>query len=210
MLRFHSVLELLRNVDRKGNDLQVICAQNLKHRMKEEVLGKTKQWVENFVIGLKICPFAAVPAKENRIVYRYSAATDIDVLFNDLMLSLSAVIEAEPEEVETAILVHPEVLNDFEMYLDFLGIAEEALEKSGLEGHLQIASFHPDYQFDGVDADDLSHHTNRSPYPMLHILRELSVTNAVDTHPDIEGIPERNIELMRSLGLEKLKEIRGF
>lgn len=178
--------------------------------MEEEVLRKTQDWVENFVIGLKLCPFASVPAKENRIVYRYSAAKDIDVLFKDLLKILSEVIEAEPEVIETAVLVHPEVLSDFDAYLDFLEIAEQALEESGLEGHLQIASFHPDYQFDGVAEDDISHHTNRSPFQMLHILRELSVSTAIDLHPDVDGIPERNVELMRELGLEKIKAIRGF
>ena len=178
--------------------------------MKQETLAKTQDWVEKFVIGLKLCPFAAQPAKENRIRYNYSAATNIDELFQDLLLSLSEVIENEPEMLETLVLVHPNVLTDFDAYLDFLAIAEEALEEAELEGILQIASFHPDYQFEGVDAEDVSNYTNRSPFPMLHILREASVSNAIDTYPEIEMVPERNIAKMEAMGLEKIKELRGF
>ena len=178
--------------------------------MQEEELEVTREWVEKFVIGLNLCPIASTPAKENRIQYFHSGAKDIDVLYQDLMAALLRVVEVDPEVIETAIVVHPYVLNDFEAYLDFLELAEEALEKAGLEGILQIASFHPNYQFEGTEGDDLRIYPNRSPYPMLHILREASVSDAVDRYPDIDQVPIRNIELMKSMGLEKLKTLRGF
>ncbi|HEX2899459.1 MAG TPA: DUF1415 domain-containing protein, partial [Bacteroidia bacterium] len=128
-----------------------------------------------------------------------SEARDIDILYQDLLREMAHLMEVDPEEVETTVLVHPWVLNDFEEYLDFLEIVEEAIEEAELDGILQVASFHPKYQFEGPPADDPSHRTNRSPYPMLHILREESLTAALDNYPDPENIPERNIAKMREM-----------
>lgn len=161
-------------------------------------LEATQQWVEQFVIGLNLCPFAGVPAAQGRIRYVLSEARDIDVLYLDLLKEMAYLVEVEPEVVETTVLVHPYVLQDFEQYLDFLEIVDEAIEEADLDGILQVASFHPQYQFEGPPADDPSHRTNRSPFPMLHILREASVTAALDHYPDPDQIPERNIQKMRA------------
>jgi uncharacterized protein len=174
----------------------------------QDVLAETQRWVEKFVIGLNICPFAGIPASQGRVRYALSEAKDIDVLYQDLLKEMAYLIERSPDEVETTVLVHPSVLQDFMAYLDFLEIVDEAIEEAGLEGILQVASFHPDYQFDGPPADDPSHYTNRSPYPMLHILREDSISAAVDGHPDVEGIPARNIQKMQELGIEGLQAYR--
>lgn len=170
---------------------------------------ESKAWVERFVIGLNLCPFAGAVAAQSRIRYVSSDAQDIDVLYQDLLQELAFLIEADPREVETTVLVHPKVLQDFDAYLDFLEIVDEAIEEAELDGILQVASFHPQYQFEDAPADDVSHYTNRSPYPMLHILREASVTEAVDLYPDAEGIPDRNIQKMRELGIDKVKELIG-
>ncbi len=175
----------------------------------EDVLLATRLWVERFVIGLNLCPFAGAVAADGRIRYTLSSATDIDVLYQDLLAELAFMVDADPQAVETSVLVHPLVLQDFEQYLDFLEIVDEALEESGLDGILQVASFHPDYQFEGPDAADVSHYTNRSPYPMLHILREDSLSNAIDNYPDPEGIPERNVQKMRDLGLVEILRIQA-
>ncbi len=174
-----------------------------------DALPATQAWVERFVIGLNLCPFAGAVAAQGRVRYTVSAARDIDVLYNDLLTELMLIIEADPAVVETTVLVHPLVLQDFEQYLDFLEIVEEALEDADLEGVLQVASFHPEYLFEGVDADDVSHYTNRSPYPMLHILREDSLTGAIDSHPDPDGIPARNVEKLREMGLERVLALRA-
>jgi uncharacterized protein len=162
-------------------------------------LVATQEWVEKFVIGLNLCPFAGAVAARGGIRYVLSEARDIDILYQDLLKELAYLVEVEPEVAETTVLVHPYVLQDFEAYLDFLEIVDEALEEAELDGILQVASFHPDYQFEGPPADDPSHRTNRSPYPMLHILREASVTAALDHYPDPEQIPLRNIEKMREI-----------
>ncbi len=174
----------------------------------EDHLTTTRLWVERFVIGLNLCPFAAPVAAAGRIRYVLSDATDIDVLYQHLLDELTYMVETDAQEVETSVLVHPYVLQDFERYLDFLEIVDEALEQAELEGILQVASFHPDYQFEDAPADDVSHYTNRSPFPMLHILREDSLSAAIDSYPDPEGIPERNIAKMRQMGLAEVLKLR--
>lgn len=177
--------------------------------VSQDPLQETQAWVERFVIGLHLCPFAAPVAANGRIRYALSQATDIDVLYQDLLQELILLIEADPQLVETTVLVHPFVLQDFERYLDFLDIVDEALEQAELDGILQVASFHPDYQFEDADADDVSHYTNRSPYPMLHILREDSLSAAIDSYPDVALVPERNVAKMRELGLERVMALRN-
>jgi hypothetical protein len=171
-------------------------------------LKATRQWVERFVIGLNLCPFAGAAATGDRIRYVLSEARDIDVLYQDLLQELSLLVETDVAQVETTVLVHPHVLEDFELYLDFLEIVEEALEEAELEGILQVASFHPQYQFEDTEADDVSNYTNRSPFPMLHILREESLSTAIDHYPDPEGIPARNIQKMHDLGLARVLALR--
>ena len=173
-------------------------------------IQKTEAWIRNFVVGLNICPFAGGAVEKEQVRYLLSSAKDIDVLYQDLLKELLYLHETDPKEVETTVIVHPHVLSDFFLYLDFLEIANESLAEAGLEGEIQIASFHPDYHFEGEDPEDVSNYTNRSPFPMLHLIREASVSKAVESHPDIEGVPQRNIDLLREMGLEKVKALVGL
>ncbi len=168
----------------------------------EQIAAATKRWLEKAVIGLNLCPFAKPVHARDLIRYAVSQAETPEALLADLMDELQALAAAEPEEIETTLLIHPGVLNDFLDYNDFLGVAEEAVADLGLEGVIQVASFHPEYQFEGTGPDDITNYTNRSPYPTLHLLREASVERAVESFPDTAEIYEKNIETLRRLGLE--------
>ena len=168
----------------------------------EEIVKATRQWLEKAVIGLNLCPFAKPVHARDQIRYVVSQAETPEELLADLIDELQTLAAAEPEEIETTLLIHPRVLNDFLDYNDFLGVAEDTVAGLGLEGVLQVASFHPDYQFAGTEPDDVTNYTNRSPYPTLHLLREASVEKAVATVPDAAEIYERNMETLRRLGVE--------
>jgi len=169
----------------------------------EDIIAATKAWLEKDVIGLNLCPFAKAVHVAGQIRYKVSPATTSICLARDLAEELILLQETDPAEVDTTLLVHPRVFEDFYDSNDFLDEAEDLLQKLGLAGKIQIASFHPRYQFDGTTVDDPTNRTNRSPYPTLHLLREASVERAVENYPDAEGIPERNIETMRRLEREK-------
>ncbi|MDX1906775.1 MAG: DUF1415 domain-containing protein [Bacteroidia bacterium] len=173
------------------------------------IIRQTRTWVEQFVIGLQLCPFAAVPARENRIRYIVSTATTPEDLIEDLYDELELLMSTPPEELETTLLIHPEALTDFDAYLDFLDAGEDMVAEADLEGIIQLAGFHPDYVFADEAEDDPAHFSNRSPYPMIHLLREDSVSLAVDTHPDIDRVPERNVAYLRALGLEEVRSRRA-
>ena len=166
------------------------------------IVAATRTWIERAVVGLNLCPFARVPFLDGRVLVRVSHATDVDGLLADLADALQALQDAPPEDCETTLLVHPFVLQDFLDFNDFLDAADATVEALGLEGELQVASFHPDYQFADSEPDDVAHHTNRSPYPTLHLLREASIERAVDAVADTDAIYERNIETLRKLGKE--------
>lgn len=168
----------------------------------EEAAAATREWLEKAVIGLNLCPFARTPHVQGRIRYAVSEAETPEELLEHLIAELQALAAAPPEETETTLLIHPRVLHDFLDYNDFLGVADAAVAELGLEGTIQVASFHPRYQFAGTEPDDMENYTNRSPYPILHLLREASVERAVETFPDASQIYERNIETMRRLGPE--------
>ena len=168
----------------------------------EEIIAATRAWLEKAVIGLDLCPFARAVHVRNQIRYVVSEAETPEELLEDLITELQALAAADPEETDTTLLIHPRVLEDFLDYNDFLGVAEAAVEELGLTGVLQVASFHPKYQFAGTKPDDIENYTNRSPYPILHLLREASVERAVAAFPDTAGIFEKNIETMRRLGHE--------
>ena len=163
-------------------------------------LVATQQWLEKAVIGLNLCPFAKAEHVHGRIRYCVSAARNADVLYEDLQRELLHLQAADPAQVETTLLIAPHTLQDFLHYNDFLDQVDELLEDLELDGVLQVASFHPQYQFAGTEADDITNFSNRSPYPLLHILRETSVEKAVAAFPDAEGIFERNMETLRKLG----------
>lgn len=166
------------------------------------VIAETRDWVEKAVIGLNLCPFAKAVYLNDRIRYCVSEAQSEDALLVDLSRELQALQAADPKICETTLLIHPRVLADFLDYNDFLGEAEARLEALGLTGELQLASFHPRYQFAGSGPDDIENYTNRSPYPMLHLLRESSVERATAAGEDLAAIGERNMETLRRLGFE--------
>lgn len=164
------------------------------------VIADTVEWLEKAVIGLNLCPFAKAVHVKAQIRYVVSAATTPEALLEDLVKELETLAEASPEKIETTLLVHPQVLGDFMDYNDFLDVADAAVEELQLDGILQVASFHPDYQFDETHIDDIENYSNRAPYPTLHLLREDSIDAAVAAFPDAGDIYERNIETLKALG----------
>lgn len=166
----------------------------------EEIVAATKDWLEKAVIGLNLCPFAKAVHTQDLIRYVVSEAKTPEALLAALIGELQLLAEADPGDVETTLLIHPEVLTDFPDYNDFLGVAETAVEELGFAGEIQVASFHPQYQFAGTGPDDIENYTNRSPYPTLHLLREASVTLAVEAFPNAAEIYEKNIETLCRLG----------
>lgn len=165
-------------------------------------IDATRVWLERAVIGLNLCPFAKAVHLKGQIRWVESTARDADALLQDLVRELRHLADADPEAVDTTLLVHPHALQDFEAYNDFLDVADAALQALGLEGTLQVASFHPQYRFDGTDEDDVENCSNRSPHPTLHLLREASIERAVAAFPDAEAIWGRNVETLRRLGPE--------
>ncbi len=171
-----------------------------EHASQEAVVTATRTWLERAVIGLQLCPFAkAVHAKE-QIRYVVSTAQSTSELRDALKLELRTLAELDASVVDTTLLIHPQVLTDFLDYNDFLAVADATVEDLGLQGVVQIASFHPAYQFVGTSEHDVTNFTNRSPYPMLQLLREASVSKAVAAFPDAQNIYRRNLETMRRLG----------
>ena len=168
----------------------------------DDVIAATRTWLERAVIGLNLCPFAKPVHVHDRIRYFVSAAQSPAQLVENLMAELRALDAADPVKCETTLLIHPYVLVDFSDYNDFLRQADDAVAELGLEGVIQVASFHPRYQFEDAGPDDIENYTNRSPYPMLHLLRESSVERAVTTFPDTTTIYRKNIETLRLLGHE--------
>ena len=171
----------------------------------EAIAYVVRRWVEDLVVGLNLCPFAGRELVKNRVRFIVTEATTEEQLLAALENELSLL--NDDAAVETTLLIHPDVLQDFFDYNQFLDTAERLLVRTELEGVYQVASFHPDYQFAGTAADDAENYTNRSPYPLLHILREASLARSIADYPDVEQIPVRNIEQMKSLGREKLRAL---
>jgi uncharacterized protein len=167
----------------------------------DDAIAATRSWIERAVIGLNLCPFAKAVYVRDQIRYAVSDARTPAALLDDLRRELSALAEAAPEAVDTTLLIHPHVLADFLDYNEFLTVADGAVRELGLSGVIQVASFHPQYQFAGTSPDDITNHTNRSPYPILHLLREASVSRAVAAFPEAGQIFEKNIDTMRRLGV---------
>jgi hypothetical protein len=177
------------------------------HPTAGEAIAATRTWLERAVIGLGLCPFAKAVHVKDQIRYVVSDARNSDVLLDDLERELKSLADAPRDEADTTLLIHPRVLGDFLEYNDFLEVADEMVEALGLAGVLQVASFHPRYQFAGTEPDDITNFTNRSPYPTLHLLREASVDEAVAAFPEAEQIYEKNIETMQRLGIEGWKAL---
>lgn len=171
------------------------------------IINETRHWIETIVIGLNLCPFAKAVFVKNQIRIIVSRARNSDALLDELERELKSLADADPNEIETTLLVHPDVLSDFLDYNDFLDQCDSVVEELELDGVLQVASFHPKYQFADTETDDVTNFTNRSPYPTLHLLREESVTRAVEAFPNVEGIYEKNIATLRGLGVVAVRKL---
>ena len=166
------------------------------------VIESTRKWVESVVVDLNLCPFAGKALIANRVRFSVSEAVTEEQLLDELQVELS-LLDHDPS-IETTLLIHPGVLQEFDHYNQFLDKADRLLEILQLEGVYQVASFHPDYRFAGTNRDDVENFTNRSPYPVLHLIREDSLERALADFADADQIPARNIALMESLGRQKL------
>ena len=175
--------------------------------MDEQIIADIEQWLDEVVIGLDLCPFAARPRREKRVHIAVSHATDEESLLNDLQAELERLSDTPAAELETTLLAIPDMLEDFADYNDFLDAVDLWVEQFGWEGELQVASFHPQYQFADTEADDPGTLTNRSPWPLLHIIREDSLEKAIEHYPDVDAIPERNIARMKALGPAERKRL---
>jgi hypothetical protein len=172
---------------------------------RESIIASVQHWLDAIVIGLNLCPFAKRELVKNRVRFFVSEADTEELLLDDLQSELEFLVHNDA--VETTLLIHPDVLQDFYEYNQFLAYSDELLEQMELDGIYQIASFHPQYQFDGSQVDDVDNFTNRSPYPLLHILREDSLERAIARHPESSQIGEHNIELLRRLGRKKVEAL---
>ena len=175
---------------------------NARHPGHDVVVAATRRWVERAVIGLNLCPFAKGVSVRGLVRYAVSDATATGSLLTDLETELRLLSVADAGQVDTTLLILPHVLGDFLDYNDFLDVADAAVKRMGLEGVIQIASFHPQYQFAGTDPGDITNYTNRSPWPILHLLREASVDAAVAAFPEADRIYEHNIDTLQRLGID--------
>ena len=171
----------------------------------EQVIAATRRWVEEIVVGLNLCPFAHQPFNQDKISYRLTRATEPEKVYTNLLQALEEFLHADPRQEATGLFICPDALADFNEYNNFLQLTDSIIEQADLQGWIQIASFHPDYRFDGVAPDDPGNYTNRSPYPMFHFIREEELAQALESYPNPEGIPERNIALLRKLGAEEMR-----
>jgi uncharacterized protein len=169
-------------------------------RFHEDVIAATRHWLTRAVIGLNLCPFAKSVHVKEQIRYVVSEARAVDDLVVELADELRLLKETDPERVDTTLFITPHAFADFAEYNDALFFADRLLGDMGLAGELQIASFHPHYQFEGSEPDDIDNYTNRAPYPIFHLLREASIDRAVAAFPDASDIYERNIDTLRRLG----------
>lgn len=166
-----------------------------------EVITATQQWLERAVIGLNLCPFAKTVHAKRQVRYAVSSAQASDAVLDDLERELRTLVAAKPENVDTTLLILPYALAKFTDFADFLDLVEIALKVQGLTGVIQVASFHPQYRFADTEINDISNFTNRSPYPVLHLLREESLARAIRAFPDTAAIYEQNMATLRTLGL---------
>lgn len=166
----------------------------------DEVIAAVRDWLEKAVIGLNLCPFAKAVYVKEQVRYVVSRAPHLDGLLEDLDRELDWLAAADPQAIDTTLLIHPGLLPDFLDFNDFMQLAEAAVGEHGLEGVIQVASFHPAFQFEGTAPDDIGNYTNRAPFPILHLLREASIERAVAAFPEAETIYQRNIDTLKTLG----------
>ena len=166
----------------------------------EQVLQKTKHWLEKAVIGLNLCPFAKAVYVKNQVRLVVSHARHADDMLEELDRELDLLVATPAEQIDTTLLIHPTLFEDFLDFNDFLEVAEGVVDEHELEGVVQLASFHPQFQFDGTEPDAISNYTNRAPFATLHLLREVSVERAVAAFPQTDVIFEQNIATLEKLG----------
>jgi hypothetical protein len=185
----------------------------MRPEMRKMYEAEVVRWLEEAVIGLNLCPFAAAPWRRGLVRIVISTARDMDEALEDAADEINWLIgiDGDDEEtpVSTTLIAYPAALADFEEYLEAVAIVEAGMKSQGLHGVLQVATFHPDYRFRDVDPDDAGNWTNRSPYPILHLLREAELDEATTRHPNVESIPATNIAKMRALSLEARLRLRG-
>ena len=168
--------------------------------IEEQVLEKTRHWLEAAVIGLNLCPFAKAVYVKNQVRLVVSKARHADDLLEELDRELDLLVATPASEIDTTLLIHPTLFEDFLDFNDFLEVAEGVVDEHGLEGVIQLASFHPQFQFDGTELDEISNYTNRAPFAILHLLREGSVERALEAFPQADAIFEANIATLEKLG----------
>ncbi len=164
-------------------------------------------WLSTVIIGLNLCPFARGPYTDGLVHIEVSSACTFDSALDDVLTHIDALMQMSPSERSTTLLVTPDYFQDFGDFLEAIDTINAILEKTGADQFLQLAHFHPEYVFEGVAPDDASHYTNRSPYPIFHLLRTEEVADAVASMPDIDGLPARNIALMREMGIPALLKL---
>jgi hypothetical protein len=176
----------------------------------DTVLADTRHWIEKAVIGLNLCPFARAVYVKNQVRIVVSRARHLDAFLDELDRELDLLKQTPADEVDTTLLVHPTLFPDFEVFNDFLNVVDDVLAEHELEGVIQVASFHPQFQFEGTEPDDVTNATNRAPYPTLHLLREDSVERAIASDAgDAEKIVERNLQTLRDLGVDGWARLLG-
>ena len=188
----------------KANQTETMPSMTIS---QDPIIAQTQAWLTRAVIGLNLCPFAKSVHVKEQIRYVVSEAQTPEQLLEDLINELTLLRDADPEQIDTTLLIHPQVLQDFDDYNAFLDVVDAVVDEMELEGELQVASFHPQYQFEGTEPDDIENYTNRTPYPTLHLLRESSIERAVASFPDAADIYETNMETLRKLGLEGWKRL---
>ena len=176
----------------------------------KQVERETRHWLETIVVGLNLCPFAAPVLKQNTLHIEVCDKTSEQDIYRAVLEQMDFLQTSDENVVSTSLLVFSQALETFDDYLMVVEMANELLEQVGLDGHIQIASFHPQYCFAGVPEEDISHYTNRSPYPMLHFIREAQMARMLKNYPDPEAIPDNNIECLRKLGLDALQQLLRY
>ena len=167
-------------------------------------------WLQDVVVGLNLCPFAAKPMRENRIRFYVSSAQNEEALLIELVAEMALLDKIPAQEIETTLLIVPNLLQDFFDYTQFLNWAQSQLKREGWQGVYQLATFHPNYCFANAQPDDAENLTNRSPYPIIHIIREASLTIALNYFDDVEGIPERNQKRVATLSTTEKQKLFAY
>jgi hypothetical protein len=173
----------------------------------DDIVASMRVWLEKAVIGLNLCPFAKSVYVRDQVRFVVSDARHLDAFLEQLDDELDLLAKADPEKIDTTLLIHPTLFSDFLDFNEVVGVAEEAVLENDLDGVLQVASFHPRFQFEGTEPDDIGNYTNRAPFPTLHLIREDSLAKAIAGYPDPDNIYQRNIETLEKLGIEGWKAL---